>query len=102
MVIFAVIASSMSGVDGIPLLRPYIGAGLAITFLSALIWMFLKIAKMAFSGIEHPMMRVSESLKDRWKILIFPALLFPIFGPKKLQLGATASEVRAESGVIAR
>ena len=79
MVIFAVVASSMSGVDGIPLLRPYIGAGLAITFLSALIWMFLKIAKMAFGGVEHPMMRVSESLKDRWKILIFPALLFPIF-----------------------
>jgi hypothetical protein len=79
MLLIAAAASSLSGVHGFYLIGAYAGAGLAITFVSVLIWMFVKIGKMAIIGADHPIKRVSASLQDRWVLLILPGLILPAF-----------------------
>ena len=79
MLLFALGASSISGVRGFYLIRAYAGAGLAITFLSTLIWMFIEIARLAVARAKQPIKRISSELQDRWKLLILPSIVFPVF-----------------------
>jgi hypothetical protein len=79
MLLIATVVSTVSGVHGFSLIGAYVGAGLAITLVCLLIWIFVEIAKMAMRGADHPIMRARVSLQDRWMLLILPALILPTF-----------------------
>lgn len=75
----ALILAIATDVGGTKILGDYLMAGLVATYLALLVWIIVPPLRAA----EHRALRVASAplaiLRDRWPLLILPALILPVF-----------------------
>jgi len=76
-----------AAVDVRELFLPYFSAAAAISVLSVLGFVFIEIAKLAWLRADDPIPIVKDKLRDRWVLIILPAVMLPVF-----LIGFTASK----------
>ena len=69
----------VTGVNGSLVFLPYIGAWSSLTLIAILLWAFCDVAKMAKAGVDRPLQRLSATIVDQQKLVLLPAMIFPIF-----------------------
>ena len=77
--VVAVAVSSATGVDGSRVFFPYISAWAAVSLLAILCWIFVEVAKLAPTGADRPLQRVTARLGRPAGLIALPALVFPTF-----------------------
>ncbi len=75
----AAIIASYTGVRGSQVFGPYLGAWMACTLLSVLIWIFVQVAILFPSRAANPIRRVFARIAEPLKLAPLPALVFPLF-----------------------
>ena len=66
-------------VSGWRVFAPYVGAWAASTLLSALIWIFVQVAMLMPTRVDHPLKIVWRRRMEPLRLALLPALIFPIF-----------------------
>jgi hypothetical protein len=71
--------SAVSGVSGMGIYFDYAATGASVSVVAVLIWIFLHVAAMAVRKEEEPLKQIREKLPSRLRLIILPALIFPVF-----------------------
>lgn len=77
--VVAAAISSATGVDGSRVFFPYLSAWAAVTVLAILCWIFVEVAKLAPTGADRPLQRVTARVGRPAQLSALPALIFPTF-----------------------
>jgi hypothetical protein len=71
--------SLFTGVDGSRVFLPYLGAWASLTLIAVLFWAFVDVARMAKARTEDPLRRLAGNIVDQQKLVLLPAVVFPLF-----------------------
>lgn len=75
----AAVISQFTGVDGSRVFLPYVTTWSAVALLAILIWVFVKVARLAPTGADQPLQVVARQLAEPSRLILLPALIFPLF-----------------------
>ncbi len=78
-ILLAAVISLHTGVSGWLVFAPYLGAWAAATLLSALVWVFVQVAKLLPTRADRPLRTVSRRLPERVGTALLPGVIFPLF-----------------------
>ena len=79
MLLMAGVTSWLAGIQFTGLFVPYLATGLAVTFVCALGFIFVEVAKLAPARTDGPLAIAIAKLRERLPFLVLPAVILPIF-----------------------
>lgn len=71
--------AAYTGVDGWRVFWPYISGWATATLLSVLLWALVATSQMAIRQEDSPIPKLAAGLRQRYHLLVIPALIFPLF-----------------------
>jgi len=71
--------AGVAGVDGTQLIWPYLEAGMSISTVCIIFYVFQSLVRMALKLTDNPVRRVVADLKSKAPMFLLPAVVFPLF-----------------------
>jgi len=71
--------ATVAGVDGTQLIWPYLKAGMSISIVCVIFYVFQSFVRLALKLAENPVERVLADLRAKAPMFLLPAVVFPLF-----------------------
>ena len=79
MIVVGYSIATVAGVDGTQLIWPYLKAGMSISIVCIIFYVFQSFARLALKLAENPVDRVLADLRAKAPMFLLPAVVFPLF-----------------------